>query len=243
MKRFGVAMLSACGLLAVGAPIAAAHTGTATITCTSVSYSFANFGLGSNTVHEAVLVDGSQVASTDFTFDGASGSNVVAISVPADGKSHVIEADAQWDTNGQTGSFSNTATLTCGGSGATFTPGYWKNHQAQTTALLSQPLGGYTVSTFSEAHAVFAAMNCSNSSSQNAFGCLAGHTLAAELNVANGAATPACVPSTISEANALLSAGGYAGPTGTYSLTASQRSEAISLVGTLDSYNNGTLTC
>src|SRR5439155_1180747 len=66
------------------------------------------------------------------------------------------------------------------------TPGYWKNHQAATTAHLPQQLGGYTVATYQQAVDVFNAMNCSNSSPQNAVGCLAGQLLAAELNVDNG---------------------------------------------------------
>src|SRR5215831_13250667 len=33
----------------------------------------------------------------------------------------------------------------CGGSMTRFTTGYWKNHEAATTALLPQSLGGYTV--------------------------------------------------------------------------------------------------
>ena len=49
----------------------------------------------------------------------------------------------------------------CGqsGTGERFTPGYWKKHEAATTALLPQPLGSYTVSTFTQATAVFDAMS------------------------------------------------------------------------------------
>src|SRR5438552_6506972 len=65
------------------------------------------------------------------------------------------------------------------------TIGYWKNHRPQTTALLPQKLGNYTVSTFAQATAVFNATNCGSSTSQGAIGCLAGQLLAAELNLAN----------------------------------------------------------
>jgi hypothetical protein len=118
----------------------------------------------------------------------------------------------------------------CGGSATRFTPGYWKNHEAATTALLPQSLGGDTVATFADAQAVFDAMDCSD-----AVDCLAGHLLAAQLDVANGSST--CIASTISDANAFLTSVGYAGP-GSYTITASQRAQAISLEQTLDSYTN-----
>ena len=118
----------------------------------------------------------------------------------------------------------------CGASGTRFTPGYWKTHEAATTALLPQSLGGYTVSTFADAQAVFDAMMCSD-----AVNCLAGHLLAAQLDVANGSST--CIAGTISDANAFLTSVGYAGP-GSYTITASQRAQAISLEQTLDSYTN-----
>jgi hypothetical protein len=118
----------------------------------------------------------------------------------------------------------------CGGSMPRFTPGYWKNHEAATTALLPQSLGGYTVSTFADAVAVFDAMKCSD-----AVNCLAGHLLAAQLDVANGSST--CIAGTISDANAFLTSVGYAGP-GSYTITSAQRAQAISLEQTLDSYTN-----
>jgi uncharacterized repeat protein (TIGR01451 family) len=118
--------------------------------------------------------------------------------------------------------------------------GYWKNHQTATTALLPQTLGGYTVTTFIQATAVFAAMNCSNSSTstQNAVGCLAGQLLAAELNVANNTSN-ACINSTLIAANQFLSSVSYIGPTGAYTLTSGQRSTAIGLANTLNNFNNG----
>jgi len=118
----------------------------------------------------------------------------------------------------------------CGGAMTRFTPGYWKNHEAATTALLPQSLGGYTVSTFAQAVAVFDAMKCSD-----AVNCLAGHLLAAQLDVANGSST--CIAGTISDANAFLTSVGYAGPA-SYTITASQRAQALSLEQTLDNYTN-----
>ena len=93
------------------------------------------------------------------------------------------------------------------------------------------------MSTYQQAVDVFNGMNCSNSSPQNAIGCLAGQLLAAELNVANGSST--CIKATISQANALLVSVGYVGPTGTYKLSSSQRATAVSLSATLSNYNSG----
>jgi len=118
----------------------------------------------------------------------------------------------------------------CGGSAKRFTPGYWKNHETATTALLPQSLGGYTVSTFADATAVFDAMKCSD-----AVNCLAGHLLAAQLDVANGSSS--CIDGTISDANAFLTSVGYAGPA-SYSISAAQRAQALSLEQTLDNYTN-----
>ena len=118
----------------------------------------------------------------------------------------------------------------CGGAAQRFTPGYWKNHEAATTALLPQTLGGYTVSTFAQVTAIFDAMMCSD-----AVNCLAGHLLAAQLDVANGSST--CIAGTISDANAFLTSVGYAGPA-SYAISASQRAQALSLEQTLDNYTN-----
>jgi hypothetical protein len=120
----------------------------------------------------------------------------------------------------------------CGqsGTGQRFTPGFWKNHPAVTAALLPQNLGGYTVSTFDQAKAIFDAMSC-----KDAVNCLAGHLLAAQLDVANGSSI--CISAVIFHANRFLEAVGYAGP-GSYTITAAQRAKAISLEQALDNYTN-----
>ncbi len=121
---------------------------------------------------------------------------------------------------------------------APFTPGYWKNHESATTALLPQTLGGYTVATFADATAVFDNMNCGSKKPNSALGCLAGHLLAAKLSVANGSST--CINSVIAQADALLVSLSYTGPSGTYTLTAAQRQLAIDLNDQLDVWlNNG----
>ena len=133
------------------------------------------------------------------------------------------------------------------------TIGYWKTHRAQTTALLPQKLGNYTVATWSQALAVLNATNCSTSSSQNAIGCLAGQLLAAELNIANFASP--CIQATINKANTFLKGGtvtvsgktaagvNYVGPSGTYNLTSTQRAIAVALSTALNNYNNNSKTC
>lgn len=120
----------------------------------------------------------------------------------------------------------------CGqsGTGQRFTPGYWKNHETATTALLPQSLGSYTVSTFAQATAIFDAMKCSD-----AVNCLAGHLLAAQLDVANGSSI--CITGVIFQANLFLKMVGYAGPA-SYTITASQRALALSLEQALDNYTN-----
>jgi hypothetical protein len=120
----------------------------------------------------------------------------------------------------------------CGqsGTGKRFTPGYWKNHEAATTALLPQSLGGYTVSTFAQASAVFQAMKCND-----AINCLAGHLLAAQLDVANGSSI--CISGVIFQANQLLTQVGYAGP-GSYQISAALRAQALGLAQALDNYTN-----
>lgn len=147
------------------------------------------------------------------------------------------------DTFYASASASAIANVASGVTQATLGLGWWKNHHDQTTALLPRTLGSYVVNTLSNASAVLSAVNCSNSSAQNAAGCLAGQLLVAELNLANGAASPACATTAVSQANSYLIAIGYSGPTGTYSLTASQRLTAVSLASTLDNYNSGSATC
>jgi hypothetical protein len=120
----------------------------------------------------------------------------------------------------------------CGqsGSGPRLTPGYWKNHESATTALLPEMLGNYTVSTFAQATAIFDAMKCSSP-----VDCLAGHLLAAELDVASGSSI--CITGVIFQANTLLKKVAYAGP-GDYTASATQLARALALEVELDNYTN-----
>jgi hypothetical protein len=75
---------------------------TVTFACGSVTYSFSGFpDANGNTVTEVVTVDGEQVATAMFTFNGPSGSNIVPVTVPAG--HHSIDARARWNTNGAIG--------------------------------------------------------------------------------------------------------------------------------------------
>jgi hypothetical protein len=120
----------------------------------------------------------------------------------------------------------------CGphGTGARLTPGFWKNHAAATQALLPQSLGSYQVTTATEATAVFRDMKC-----RDAGDCLAGHLLAAELDVANGSST--CISGVVTQANQFLDAVHYQGP-GSYPMSSAQRNTGIGLANALDSYTN-----
>jgi hypothetical protein len=114
--------------------------------------------------------------------------------------------------------------------GERFTPGYWKNHQSATQALLPQTLGTYVVSSFAQVTAIFDAMKCNAPAN-----CLAGHLLAAQLDVSGGSST--CISPTILAANNFLTSIGYSGP-GSYVLSASQASQALAYEVTLDNYTN-----
>lgn len=152
---------------------------------------------------------------------------------------------ATFTTNDTGSSGSAIATVTVCTYNARLTPGYWKNHlkydpktlNPYVEAYLPIWLNGYKVDTTAKVTAIFNGMNCGSSKDQDAIGCLAGHLLAAKLNVANGA-NPYIQP-TINAADALLTEVGYIGPTGKYILTPQQRALAISLKNALDKYNNG----
>jgi hypothetical protein len=73
-------------------------------------------------------------------------------------------------------------------------------------------------------------MKCSD-----AVNCLAGHLLAAQLDVANGSST--CISGVIFQANQFLIKVNYAGP-GSYTISAAQRAAALSLEQELDNYTN-----
>lgn len=115
-------LVFAVGLFAAIRPsIATAHEGGATITCSSVTFSYTDFANATNTVSEVVTVDGVTAHSGTFAFTGTGGSHSVAITVPADGESHTVIASSSWNTNGHQGSFRESAELECGNTTTTTT--------------------------------------------------------------------------------------------------------------------------
>jgi hypothetical protein len=185
---------------------------------------------------------GAESPGTEVTIDA--GSYSVAESGPA-GYVAFFSADCSGTiADGQT----KTCTITNNDIAPRRTAGYWKTHEAATTALLPRTLGSFTVTTFADALAVFNAMNCSSSKNGDLIGCLAGQLLAAKLNLAN--ASSPCITSTVNKADAFLSGGtvtaggrtatgvNYTGPSGTYTLSANQRAVAETLKNALDKYNN-----
>lgn len=184
-------------------------------------------------------------AQTCSSPTGATGSATCTISAVSQTAGSVpVSASFAGDTFYAPASASSSATVAARtGTGPTAGFGYWKTHETQTVSLLPQMLGTYAVTGWSTATAVFKANNCSNRTAQNAVGCLAAQLLAAELNVANGAATPACASSATTQATAFLRTIGYTGPAGTYALSPTQRAAAVALASTLDGYNSGSPTC
>ncbi len=94
-------------------PSAYANVGTATATCSQVTFSFQLFpSTGTNTINETVTVDGALVASTTIQFVGSTGSNSIPIAVAAG--PHTVVSHADWNSNGVSGSFDATQVISCG---------------------------------------------------------------------------------------------------------------------------------
>jgi hypothetical protein len=117
-SKFRAASLVA-GVLAVMAILpatASAHTGTITISCTSVEFSYTNFGPSptGGTATEQISVDGTPVVTNRvFTFSGSSATDTVTIT-PGSG-THTISASTQWKSNdGETGQASQSQEVDCG---------------------------------------------------------------------------------------------------------------------------------
>ncbi len=88
--------------------------GVVTITCTSITWTFREFpALAANTVTEKLKVNRVKSTST-FTFDGSTGTDVMAINAPPG--SYIIDTGAKWrrnTANGASGSFDIHAKVTC----------------------------------------------------------------------------------------------------------------------------------
>jgi hypothetical protein len=116
LLRLAATIPLAFALLALLAPAAWAHQGTATISCKKVTYSFSLFpAKPGNTVHENIFEDGFRIDSQNYTFDGSTGGNTISITILGD---HTVAAQARWNTNGVQGSFEvSRALVKCGGIG------------------------------------------------------------------------------------------------------------------------------
>ena len=142
----------------------------------------------------------------------------------------------------------------CPGSGCTLTIGYWKTHAGFTgrnadriTPLLPLTLGcppaqyakGANVTNAIQAVSIltFAALSGGASNGLNK---LAAQLLAAKLNIANGASHSVTFDQTIVTANAYLCSYGF-NPGSWSSLSKSIKSSINSVMGTIDTYNNGLL--
>lgn len=106
MKQFAtmIVMLVVAALGVTAAFAITKHTGSSIVDCKGVTYNFVDFAnLPNNKVNYKVLVDSSIAAQGIFTFNGAnSGPKNVPLNLNGD---HLIQATANWNTNGHSGSF------------------------------------------------------------------------------------------------------------------------------------------
>jgi len=109
--------LVAAGALVTGLYVAAALAddpapfGNVTVDCSSATFSYMDFGSGSNTVHEQVIVDGSVAVDKTFTFSGPSGTDVVALNLTG---THTVIANADWTVGGGGRIVGELETFDCG---------------------------------------------------------------------------------------------------------------------------------
>ena len=84
------------------------ENGVVQITCTQVSWTFRNFpDLPGNTVTEKLAIGHQPATLKSFTFDGSTGTDVIAINAPPGSEGHAYQIDAwgKWSTNGVRGAF------------------------------------------------------------------------------------------------------------------------------------------
>ena len=219
-------------------------------TSLSVTFTMSGFpNAPNNTVTETVKVDGVVAYKGKFVLNGPSATNTVTIKLSPG--PHAIKIHVGWNTNGVKGetdrNFVGFACPQAEPASGPLSAGYWKNHLSSgspnTNQYLPQYIAAYIVDSTEKAYAIFTAMNCADSTSQAAIGCLVGQLLASELNLANG--SPNCIAPVVSKANSWLAGNTqdgvpgvvYAGPSVTYTLTQAQRDEAIALKDQFAKYN------
>jgi hypothetical protein len=244
MRRLLLAAAATCIAALTVTPFASAHTGTATITCDSVTFSFTQFKDPTTVIREIVRIDGVKVVDTNFTLVGPSGSNVVSIDVPPG--THTVEARASWtDSEGDSFFRVSHAVFGCEESGAcTFTKGYYRNHASVTASIIAAAGGSLLVGNRNlPASSVQAILDATPGKpgivtfSPNLLLNLAQQLIAAELNVARNASTPSAVIEAINEANMGIRVNPNGG---TIALRTTLTQTAMTdLVSTLSRFNEG----
>ena len=244
MKRFLAAAAIVVVALAVS-PLASAHTGTATITCESITFSFEQFKDPTTVIREVIRIDGVKVSDTNFTLVGPSGSNVVSIDVPPG--THSVEARASW-TDSEGDSFFRVLQTVQGceqePGACTFTKGYYRNHEAVTASIIAGAGGALRVGNRNlPASSVQAILDATPGKPGNVtFGPnlllnLAQQLIAAELNLARNADAPSVVLEAINRVNNNIRVNPNGGTIALRTdLTQTPMSE---LVNTLSKFNEG----
>jgi hypothetical protein len=243
VKRFSLLCALAVAAVMAVAPPASAHTGTATITCTQVTWSFSLFKDASTVIHETVTIDGQTVVNQNFTLVGASGGNTISINVPAG--THTVVATASW-VDSETGPNGDSRTFTQVLSGCqpapscTFTKGYYRNHPAATAQIVAGlggtlTLGGTALNT-SQVQAILNATPGQPGSvtfSSNSLLNLTQQVITAFLNL-RGNVAPSTTQTALSAATAGITISG-----GTHITTTLSQTQIGTLTGTISRFNEG----
>jgi hypothetical protein len=157
------------------AAASASYNGAVDITCTGATYHLTTFPSGSQDVLLTVFVDGAVAAQNTVTFQGPSGDPTIAYTIPADGKSHSVEANAYSITNSTAiGGLPGVVNVTCGTPppppptttcGCQYSKFYYRDHPDVTAAMVARMGGsiqlGARMLTAAQAQAVLAATSAS----------------------------------------------------------------------------------
>jgi streptogramin lyase len=200
-------------------PAGGAHTVTATVSRngTPVPGITVSFTVsGANTASGSCVTDTSGECAFTYSASNA-GTDTITATASVDEFELAATASKTWEAIGPP---SEAKTI-----------GFWKNHPADTAALLPQTLGTYLVDTFPKARAVFDAADA-----QNAHNMLAAQLLAAKLNKTNGVPS-SCVDTALSDADGILSAAGYAGPDTTAPPHKAAKNGVNAIKDKLDNFN------
>jgi hypothetical protein len=252
LGRLSALTVVAAAVAAVLAGVASANfSGSVAITCTDATYTLGSFPSGSQDVLLTVFVDGVVATQTTASFVGPDAPPItVQFSVPSDGQSHMIEANAYSITN-QTPIWGlpGIVSLTCGAppppppSVCTYTKGYYRNHPAATSAIIAGSGGkvllGSTALNAAQAQSVLNATPGSPGNvtfSSNLLLNLAQQVIAAELNGVRGSTVSPDVQSAVDAANAGISVA-LAG--GQIQLSSSLATMS-SLEATIETFNSAT---